>query len=294
MSQIPKPNEAAPIGEFVRRHLPQILRYCQQHPEELVNLQDRAYSLATFRQSRPVVVAAEPDQKLDRYWSAKSSEPFSGAGFRVTSEWVSNLHTAHFVAYLREKGITPLGVSADFIAWAEDTVAEFGSPGSAPGGARYRSYALGVAQNALVRYLLSNIGHERFSEADWRSVTDEDFNGSCAYCGQPGFVTLDHAVAINRIHLGEHRLGNLVPACSRCNTEKSNRDYPEFLSTKFEDDPAHASTRIDLIDAHASKFGYEPIGSNDDVTALIEEARGKIKEVADSYLALINAKVSGR
>nr|WP_255670003.1 HNH endonuclease [Aeromicrobium wangtongii] len=145
----------------------------------------------------------------------------------------------------------------------------------------------------MVRYLLSNVGYERFSEVDWRTVRDEDFHGACAYCGQAGTVTLDHAVAINRIHLGEHRLGNLVPACSRCNEAKSNKDFRHFLSTKFEDDPVYASTRIGLIEAHASKLNYRPIGTNDDVTALIEEARAKLKEVADHYLALINSRVNG-
>lgn len=292
MNPVPEPNEAGPIGEFVRRHLPQIFQYCQQHPDELANLQDRAYSLATFRQSRPVIVTAPEGRKPDRYWSAKFSGRFSDAGFRVTSEWVSRLHTAYFVAYLREKGMTPIGVSEDFIAWSEDTVADFGSTGSAPGGPRYRSYALGVAQNALVRYLLSNIGHERFSELDWATARAEDFSSACAYCGSNGPVTIDHAVAINRIHLGEHRLGNLVPACNKCNAEKSNKDFREFLTAKFDNDPVRASARIGLIEAHASKHGYEPIGAIADVTALIGQARAEVKEVAERHLALITARVT--
>lgn len=291
MSPIPEPNEVPEIGEFVRLHLPQILEYCQQHPEELSNLQDRAYSLTSFRQSYPVVVAIEDGKRPPRYWSTNFSAPFSRYGFWVTSEWRS-IHTAHFVAYLREKGITPIGISEDFVAWAEDTVAEHGSSGSAPGGPRHRSYALGVSQNALVRYLLSNLGFERFGEVDWAAVRDVDFDGACAYCGQEGRVTFDHAVAINRLHLGEHRLGNLVPACNKCNAAKSNKDYRDFLSTMFEDDPSRAASRIELIEAHASKRGYEPIGANDNVTALIEQARAEIKDVADRYLTLITDTIN--
>lgn len=51
VSRVPEPNQAAPMGSFVRVHLPQILARCRADPEEFANLQDKTYCLANFRQS---------------------------------------------------------------------------------------------------------------------------------------------------------------------------------------------------------------------------------------------------
>ncbi|WP_168929457.1 HNH endonuclease signature motif containing protein [Nocardioides sp. GY 10113] len=292
MSQLPIRNEAAPIGAFVRQHLPQILAYCQANPEEFANLQDREYCLTNFRQSYAVLRARTGESKPSKCWAAKSSGPFSDAGYWVTSEWVSNLHTAHFIVYLISKGIEPIGVSEDFIAWAQETVDEFGTTSAAPGGARYRSTALGVAQNALVRYLLSNLPYETFAQDDWEAVKARDFGGTCAYCGETKKTTIDHAVPINRIHLGEHRLGNLVPACGSCNGRKSNTTYTEFLETFYAADPEQARMRIGDLDTHAAKHDYQPIEDHEGVRPIIEEARAKLAEVASLYLDRINEQLA--
>lgn len=63
--KIPEPNQAAPIGELVRMHLPQIVARCQANPEEFANLQDKTYYLATFRQSYPVL-APKPSEASTR------------------------------------------------------------------------------------------------------------------------------------------------------------------------------------------------------------------------------------
>lgn len=42
----------------------------------------------------------------------------------------------------------------------------------------------------------------------------------CHWCGQPA-TTADHITP--RSHGGGHDLGNLVPACGRCNTARGNR-----------------------------------------------------------------------
>lgn len=289
MSKLPDPNEAEPIGKFVQMYLPQIFDYCQnKDPEEFARLSDRDFCLTTFRLSYPLLVRSNTGEKVKRYWSAKSSGPFVAAGYRVTSEWVASLHTAHFVNYLIDKDINPSGLSADFKEWACTTVAEFGSTGSAPGGPRYRSYAIGIAQNALVRYLLSNIGHDEFSEKHWQAAKEEL---GCVYCGQRTGLTIDHAVPINRVHVGEHRLGNLVPACGSCNRQKSNTTHEVYLRKVYAADPQQAAERISAIDAYASKHGYSPIVDAEGVQKLLDDARDELKAVADKYLEAINSKV---
>lgn len=280
------------MGSFVRVHLPQILARCRADPEEFANLQDKTYCLANFRQSYRFLMPKQSEMKPAKYWSPKLSAPFSDAGFWVTSEWVASLHTAHFVTYLVNNGIEPIGIDEDFASWAQDTVDEFGTTGSAPGGPRYRATPLGVAQNAFARYLLGSIDYEAFTRAEWDLIKEVEFEGACVYCGTVGSTTMDHVIPINRIHLGEHRLGNLVPACAKCNGKKSNTTFTDFLNAKYRDEPSQARIRIQGLEAHAAKFGYQSIEDHEGVGPLIEEARAKLKDLADSYVDRINRQLN--
>lgn len=54
----------------------------------------------------------------------------------------------------------------------------------------------------------------------WRRWVD--FNHTCAYCGAGGDLQVEHLVPISKG--GEHHLGNVVPACQRCNFSKGKAD----------------------------------------------------------------------
>jgi hypothetical protein len=84
---------------------------------------------------------------------------------------------------------------------------------------RYGSIQIGDAQNAFIRLILSRIGEEWFDERDWQE-TKAYFGNGCAYCGGGKADQMDHGVPINRAKLGEHRLGNIIPACKNCNNRK--------------------------------------------------------------------------
>lgn len=63
---------------------------------------------------------------------------------------------------------------------------------------------------------------------DRRTITSRDIarlvarhDGKCAYCDKPGPVELDHVVPLARG--GRHAIGNLLPACMRCNRSKNAR-----------------------------------------------------------------------
>uniref|UniRef100_A0A6M3LD53 Putative homing endonuclease n=1 Tax=viral metagenome TaxID=1070528 RepID=A0A6M3LD53_9ZZZZ len=64
----------------------------------------------------------------------------------------------------------------------------------------------------------------------------EDFGGKCAYCGQPA-TGWDHIVPV--AHGGQTTPGNVVPACSSCNSSKKTRDVLEWLDSRgLEPNPA--------------------------------------------------------
>lgn len=51
----------------------------------------------------------------------------------------------------------------------------------------------------------------------WRRWVE--FDHCCAYCGTDGDMHIEHVIPISKG--GEHHLGNIVPACQRCNYSKS-------------------------------------------------------------------------
>ena len=146
-----------------------------------------------------------------------------------------------------------------------------------PAVARYKSMAIGNAQNWIVRNLLGRLGDHGFTKADWERVRDGTFGGRCAYCGQPGRLEMEHAIPISIEKLGEHHLGNLVPACRDCNSRKGDADYAEFLV----DNP----DRKRVIDAHMARHDYRPLCDDSSVR---EAAHEETRAMTDRYARLLN------
>lgn len=69
---------------------------------------------------------------------------------------------------------------------------------------------------------------------DKRQITGRDVKrlfdrhrGCCAYCGKrPKHLELDHVIPLSRG--GRHAIGNLLPACRRCNRSKHSRLLVEW------------------------------------------------------------------
>lgn len=64
------------------------------------------------------------------------------------------------------------------------------------------------------------------------------FDHRCAYCGDTGDLQIEHVIPISKG--GEHHLGNIVPACQRCNSSKRSssveswyRSQPFFDQTRW-------------------------------------------------------------
>ncbi len=268
------------IGKIVQRHIREIFEYCEAHDaDEFNRLQDILYSKKTFDINYPFCSAVKKIARTDqmRYW--RKTYPVQGVQVKVTSQWFNpptSKSLPFFHRYLKEHGIETDESTAPAMEGGEGALTkavELAARG------RYKGNAIGNAQNLLVRNLLSRIGDEQFGAAHWQEVI-ESFAGQCAYCGAHGELVMDHVVPINKQALGEHRIGNLVPACRSCNAKKGGRDFREFLSQN--------SVRISAIETHMAKHAYVPISENEKLQNIIELAHQDVRQLADRYSAIIN------
>jgi len=191
---------------------------------------------------------------------------------RACSQWFEKDREA-FSRYLRSKGIVNSG-------HADPSLPVDPPMRAAPArNIRYKAIAVGNAQNLLVRFILSNLGQESFGQNHWED-TKSYFGGKCAYCGEAKELHMDHGIPINKTCLGEHRLGNLIPSCKKCNDDKHYADFKEFLEDKIE--------RIVKIEAYMASKGYTPLGDNKHIKMIVEQAHEEVAALARRYVAIIN------
>jgi 5-methylcytosine-specific restriction endonuclease McrA len=77
-----------------------------------------------------------------------------------------------------------------------------------------------------VRELAATAGPNTLTAAEWAATLDL-FAGTCAYCYRPAEAQ-DHVVPVSKG--GEHTADNVVPACTRCNSRKSNSSLLEWAA----------------------------------------------------------------
>jgi len=271
------------IGQFVQMHIKKIFHYCDTvNHEELMRLMDDKYSKKTFKIGFPFCaeVSSIPQDQSKRYWT--QTYLVRGITVRVSSQWFDS-HVSRsrdlLTKYLLSKSI----ISEDDIspealeeAVKHKSVKRTRSPRL---NSRYRGNAIGNAQNLVIRNILSNLGKESFNEKDWQA-TKLFFSNRCAYCGVEGDLLIEHAIPINKKALGEHRLGNLVPSCRSCNSQKGDKNFKDFL-----DD---APDRIRKIEEYMDSRNYVPLGNNDQVKIVLELAYDEVSRVAGRYIAILN------
>ena len=281
------------IGELVKSHTGRIFDHCRENPEELARLMSKEYSKRVFAISFPFCKRVMDIRQSEsrRFWT--SVHDVCGETVRVTSQWpppwLNRRVWPHFVGYLSEKAIITEQeraalLSPDLVATsAEPPKAEGGGAAKTPSRGRYRSMPAGNVQNYFVRYILGNLGEESFSGQEWEAAKAH-FGGACAYCGEVKQLEMDHAVPINKEHMGEHRLGNLVPSCRQCNETKRSSDYREFLAD-------NAAAR-QAIEEYMRMHGYTPIKDREDAAKMrevMEIAYREIKPLAERYIRILNS-----
>jgi HNH endonuclease len=150
------------------------------------------------------------------------------------------------------------------------------------------------ALNAFVRVLLAKTptkpapARYQFQSA---SAAITYFGGLCAYCAERPPVEFDHAMPINRHHLGENVIGNLVPSCRECNHEKKDRSRPYGLDFRqFLNGKKNGSERIGKIAAYMRENGYTPLGDDPAIKALVESVRAEVAKALDNCVAEIKLR----
>jgi hypothetical protein len=261
------------IGELVKSYIGKIQRYCESNPDELSRLMDTAYSKRIFNIKWPFFAESERISPINhgRYW--KDRYVIGDERLRACSQWFEKDRDA-FNRYLRSKSIGN-GEPAN----PPDIV----DPPPQPRNRRYKATAVGDAQNLFIRVILSNIGHESFAQRNWED-TKRYFDGNCAYCDEVKELHMDHVVPINKTNLGEHRLGNLIPSCKKCNDDKYYANLEEFLGDKIE--------RIAKIKSYIVSRNYIPLGDNTQIKMILKQAHEEVKALAERYIAIINTVVS--
>lgn len=91
---------------------------------------------------------------------------------------------------------------------------------------RMRSATDTALQQAFSNALLRNVKVDRYGTKHWdRKYIIKGMEETCCYCGDEA-DTADHVIPLS--YGGPDMLGNIVPACGRCNSKKSNSSVFEY------------------------------------------------------------------
>ncbi len=266
-------SEEIKIGEFVRSYIPKIIEYCEKNPKEFIRLQDEGYSKNTFNIDYPFFAKTS---SAKRYW--KNNYESLGSGIKITNHWFKS-NQANFEEYLINKKLATKD-EIENILHSDLVMYEYESIKSSYCG----GHAIGRAQNALIRNILSNLGTKPVNIKSWEE-TQEYFGSKCAYCGSSGDLEIEHAIPINKAKLGEHHIGNIIPSCKECNSKKGAKTYIEYLGSD--------NDRIEFIKKYMADKKYVPIGDNKEITEILDQAYEDVGLVADKYIKEINEYLSG-
>jgi 5-methylcytosine-specific restriction endonuclease McrA len=257
-------------GDYIYTNLGQIIDFCNKNPNELEKLLDLDTSKQLFGLNYAFFIEAN---NIDDTDGKRSSARYiskiyvvNNKNVRVTNDWYKR-NIPYFNNYLTKRNIVPGGNGTILLKK------------STRKNSRYRGNAIGNSQNLLIRNILSNLGEESFSEDDWIK-TKNYFDNKCAYCGSTGKLVIEHAIPINKEKLGEHRIGNIVPACKKCNANKGDKDYREYLENNI--------NVIKKIDEYMESRHYIPLEDNEKLKNILNIAYEEVSSIAEKYINIIN------
>lgn len=110
--------------------------------------------------------------------------------------------------------------------------------------------------NLAKRYVLEGIGHLIMSELgqewpEWDEIK-ADFDNKCCYCGQKEEedkkLTQEHLQMIK--DNGLHHVGNVVPACGKCNSKRKKVGWKDFLRDACNGENSIYEKRLQRIEKH--------------------------------------------
>lgn len=119
----------------------------------------------------------------------------------------------------------------------------------------------GFSFSIVERSLRECIARREFGKLEMAQIV-EFFGPSCAYCGTSPIQRWDHLVPISRG--GDTVLGNVVPACSKCDDSKRDLLFDEWAVCSAPNSPRSRGVpdiegRLHRIREYASRYDYAPL-----------------------------------
>ena len=154
----------------------------------------------------------------------------------------------------------------------------------------------GFAFSMVDRALRDCLGHRQFGKAEIEQVLaffDND-PPECVFCGSKDVGRWDHLVPIKGG--GETVLGNMVPACAKCDDSKRSEPWEQWIVSDAKNSPKSLGTasvgrRIKCIKAYVRQFRYTPRKLEDRLSSgelqQLKEIRVRLVELRSEVDSLI-------
>ena len=119
----------------------------------------------------------------------------------------------------------------------------------------------GFSFSIVQRCLLDCLAVRQFGKAEMTEVVTFFGAAACAYYGATPIERWDHLVPVSRG--GDTVLGNVVPACARCDDSKRDKPYAEWALSATPGSPRSRGVldieqRLERIEAYATHHEYVP------------------------------------
>jgi len=266
-----------------------IIDYCKKNPKELEALLTLEYSNEKIKLNQPFFADVDKEKDIKELNKYYDNEPYIifGKIFRVARNFDFERHAYPFIKYIESIGIKPINYNVDILPKKEPHKNNFGEP------------QIADAQNPLVRYVMGKLSTDAFAKDDWETARSF-FSSKCVYCGKKRSTSIDHAIPINRDEVGEHKLGNLLPCCGKCNRSKSSRKHNEFLNIlcheKGEITKEYKMEIMDKIEKYMLLYNYKPFEQEmrEKISQKLKELYVETNKLADKYVEEIRDLINSR
>lgn len=146
----------------------------------------------------------------------------------------------------------------------------------------------GFAFSFVDRAIQEGLADRKFGPKEMAAVIEHfgTARPQCAYCGDEHVARWDHLVAVNCG--GDTVLGNMVPACSRCDDSKRDVPFEEWMRSDAQHSPKSRripdlDQRIIRLHEYTARYAYSP---RDAEERLGVAEREELTRLRQSLLAL--------
>jgi hypothetical protein len=154
----------------------------------------------------------------------------------------------------------------------------------------------GFSFSIVQRCLRDCIAERQFGRAEMEEVVAFFGAAECVYCGATPIQRWDHLVAVSKG--GDTVLGNVVPACARCDDSKRDRPFEKWALSAAPRSPhsrgvPDVEQRLERITDYAAHYEYLPALPTERLTEeelqqweRIQEDLARLRADVDRFLEL--------